>query len=68
MDYTAHEILYARILQWITFLFSWRSSQPKDQTQVSHILGGFFTNWAIREAPYLLGLLAKINCRIGTKY
>ena len=50
MGYTAHEILYARILEWVTFLFSWRSSQPKDQTQVSCIAGGFFTNWAIREA------------------
>ena len=50
MDYTIHEILYARILEWVTFPFSWRSSQPKDQTQVSRIEGGFFTNWAIREA------------------
>ena len=25
-------------------------SQPRDQTQVSHIAGGFFTNWATREA------------------
>ena len=28
-----------------------RSSQPRDQTQVSCIAGRFFTNWAIREAP-----------------
>ena len=26
------------------------SSQPRDQTQVSHIAGGFFTLWATREA------------------
>ena len=26
------------------------SSQPKDQTQVSRIAGGFFTSWATREA------------------
>ena len=26
------------------------SSQLRDQTQVSHIAGRFFTNWAIREA------------------
>ena len=25
-------------------------SQPRDQTQVSHIAGGFFTRWATREA------------------
>ena len=30
--------------------FSRGSSQPRDQTQVSHIAGGFFTSWATREA------------------
>ena len=29
--------------------FSNGSSQTKDQTQVSHIAGGFFTSWATRE-------------------
>ena len=29
--------------------FSRASSQPRDQTQVSHIVGGFFTSWATRE-------------------
>ena len=43
--------LQARILQWAAFPFSGGSSQPRDQTQVSHIAGGFFTSWAIREAP-----------------
>ena len=28
------------------------SPQPRDQTQVSHIAGGFFTIWANGEAPY----------------
>ena len=32
------------------FLFSRGSSQPRDQTQVSRITGGFFTRWATREA------------------
>ena len=27
-----------------------RISQPRDRTQVSHIAGGFSTNWSIREA------------------
>ena len=35
MDYTAHEILQARILEWVAFPFSMGSSQPRDQTQVS---------------------------------
>ena len=47
--YTVHGILQARILKWVAFPFSRGSSQPKDQTQVSHIAGRFFTNWATRE-------------------
>ena len=43
-------ILQARILEWVAFPFSRGSSQPRDQTQVSHIVGGFFTDWATREA------------------
>ena len=46
MDYTVHGILQARILEWVNFPFSRGSSQPRDQTQVSHIAGGFFTSWA----------------------
>ena len=34
------------------------SSQPKDQTQVSHIAGRFFTSWATREAPRILEWVA----------
>ena len=45
-----HGILQARILEWVAFPFSRRSSQPTDWTQVSRIAGRFFTNWAIREA------------------
>ena len=30
------------------------SSQPRDQTRVSCIAGGFFTNWATREAPSVI--------------
>jgi len=44
MDYTFHGILQARILEWIAFPFSRGSSQPRDQTQVSCIAGGFFTS------------------------
>ena len=50
MDYTVHEILQARILEWVAFPFSRGSSQPRDQTQVSSIAGRFFTSWATREA------------------
>ena len=30
MDYTVHGILLARILDWVAFLFSRESSQPRD--------------------------------------
>ena len=49
-NYTVHGTLQARILEWVDFPFSRGSSQPRDQTQVSHIAGGFFTSWATREA------------------
>ena len=45
-----HEILQARILEWVAFPFSRESSQPRDQTQVFYIAGEFFTSWATREA------------------
>ena len=35
--------LLARILEWIATPFSRASSEPRDQTQVSRIAGGFFT-------------------------
>ena len=47
MDSTVHGILQARILDWIAFPFSGRSSQPRDWTPVSCIAGRFFTSWAI---------------------
>ena len=55
MDYSlpgssVHGTLQARILEWVAIPFSRASSQLRDQTQVSHIAGGFFTIWATREA------------------
>ena len=44
MDYTVHEILQARILEWVAFPFSRGSTQPRDQDQVSHIAGRLFTS------------------------
>ena len=44
MDYTVDGILQARIQEWVAFPFSRQSSQPRDQTQVSCIVGRFFTN------------------------
>ena len=36
-------ILQARILEWVVISHSRESSQPRDQTQVSAFVGGFFT-------------------------
>ena len=42
-------ILQVRILEGVAFPFSRGSSQPRDQTQVFHIAGTFFTSWATRD-------------------
>ena len=60
-----HRIPQARILEWAAFPFSRGSSQPKDQTQVSHIASRLFTSWATKEAKVsllLLLLLSLFSC------
>ena len=39
MECIVHGILQARRLEWVAFPFSRGSSQPRDLTQVSHIVG-----------------------------
>ena len=50
---SVHEILQARILEWVAISFSRGSSQPRDQTRVSCIGGRRFNLWATREAHSL---------------
>ena len=38
-----------RILEWVAYSFSSRSSWPRNWIRVLCIAGGFFTNWATRE-------------------
>ena len=45
---SVHGILQARTLEWVAIPSSKGSSQPRDQTQVSCIVGGLFTIWASR--------------------
>ena len=45
--------LQIRILEWIDMPSSRGSSQPRDQTQVSCSVGGFFAIWATKEAHHL---------------
>ena len=49
-DSSIHGIFQARVLEWVAFPFSSRSSQPRDWTQVSHIVGRCFTVWATGDA------------------
>ena len=51
--WTVHGILWARILEWAAFPFSRGSSQPRDQTQVSHIAGGFFYQLSHKGSPWI---------------
>ena len=46
-----------RILEWVIYPFSSRSSWPKNWTGVSCIAGRFSINWAIREALSLVSYL-----------
>ena len=39
-----HGILQASILEWVAIPFPRGSFQPRDQTQISHIAGRFFTS------------------------
>ena len=44
-----------RIPEWVAIPFSRGTSQPRNQTRVSCIAGGFFTSWANPGVPTLLG-------------
>ena len=46
---SVHGIFWARVLVWVAISFSRGSSQPRDRTWVSRIVGRGFTIWAIRE-------------------
>ena len=46
-------IFQARVLEWVAISFSRGSSQPRDWTWVSQIVGRRFTAWATREVHVL---------------
>ena len=54
-------ILLARILHWVAISFLRGSSQPRDQTQVSHIVGGFLTDWE-KSSPWGLMQIGLVPC------
>ena len=59
MDYSlpgssVHGVLQARVLEWVAISFSRRSSQLRDWTQASHIVGRHFTIWATRDVKFYI--------------
>ena len=47
-----HEILQARILEWVAISYYWASSQPRDRTPISHTGRQILYHWATREAQW----------------
>ena len=58
---SVHGILQARILESAAIPFSRGSSRPRDQTQVSHIAGRFFTTRAHQRSLQSLLVVSIIN-------
>ena len=50
---SVHEMLQARILEWVAIPFFRVSSQPRDRTGVSHITNRFFTIRVTRVAQLI---------------
>ena len=48
--FSVYGICQARILEWITIFFSWRSSSPRDRTHISCIERQILYNWVNWEA------------------
>ena len=55
------------ILEWVTYPFSSGSSPPRNRTGVSCIAGGFFTNWATREAQHMTRYLKRQKYIFGDR-
>ena len=50
---SVHRIVQSSILEWVAISYFRGSSWPRDQTQVSCVVGTFFAIWATRETHYL---------------
>ena len=58
--FSIHGIFQARVLEWVAISFSRRSSQPRDWSWVSRIVGRHFTVWATREVQRVGHILVSI--------
>ena len=71
MGTSVHGILQAGILEWAAISFSRGSSRPRDQTQISCIAWGFFTNLLQGKISFrlteLMSLLSKRLSRVFSK-
>ena len=56
---SVHEILQARILEWVAIPFSSRCSWPRDWIWISFIVGKFFTIWATKEGQGYITYIQK---------
>ena len=54
MAFFVHGILQERILEWVATSFSRGSSQPRDQTQVSHIAADSLLSEPSRKPDFLV--------------
>ena len=54
---SVHRILQAGVLEWVPISFSRRPSRPRDQTQVSSMVGRCFTIGATKEVPVVTHFL-----------
>ena len=62
-DSSVYGVFQARILEWVAISFSRRFSQPRDWTQVSHIVGRCF----VSEPPGKLHIyLGSVKYSLGT--
>ena len=68
LGFSVHGIIQARILERVAMPSSRGSSQPRDQTQVSHIAGRFFTIWATREALYHINNIIYLDAQIVQEF
>ena len=62
---SVHDILQARVLEWIAISFSRGSSLPRDQTRVSHLVDRRFTVWATREVQLFAQVVKLHVCSVS---
>ena len=55
-----------RMLEWVAYPFSSRSSQSRNQTGVSCIAGRFFTDWTMREVCLPCCVVGVSPSRVGS--